>query len=131
MKKILMTWYGITDLRASLGLEYSNGPILSALLAEEYTDVLILGYTNNEKPKIDESTFEKDLIEAKNNFEANNQSEVWNFINKYSNTEIGHKHFTQWLHNQLEESKKNTEIIFRPIELSHLNDTEGIYDVAT
>jgi hypothetical protein len=131
MKKILMTWYGITDLRASLGLEYSNGPILSALLAEEYTDVLILGYTNNEKPKIDESIFEKDLIEAKNNFEANNQSEVWNFINKYSNTEIGHNHFIKWLKSQLEESKKSTEIIFRPIELAHLNDTEGIYDVAT
>lgn len=131
MKKILMTWYGITDLRASLGLEYSQGPILSALLAEEYTDVLILGYTNKEKQKIDESTFEKDLIEAKNNFETNNQSEVWNFINKYSNTEIGHKHFIKWLKSQLEESKKSTKIIFLPIELAHLNDTEGIYDVAT
>lgn len=131
MKKILMTWYGITDLRASLGLEYSKGPILSALLAEEYTDVLILGYTNKEKPKIDESTFEKDLIEAKNNFEINNQSEVWNFINKYSNTELGHNNFIKWLKSELEESQRNTEIIFRPIELAHLNDTEGIYDVAT
>lgn len=126
-----MTWYGITDLRASFELEYSNGPILSALLAEEYTDVLILGYTNKEKPKIDESTFEKDLIEAKNNFEANNQSEVWNFINKYSNTEIGHNNFIKWLKSQLEESKKSTKIIFCPIELAHLNDTEGIYDIAT
>ncbi len=131
MKKILMTWYGITDLKASLGLEYSQGPILSALLAEEYSDVLILGYTNNEKNLIDELTFEKDLIEAKNNFEENNQSEVWRFINKYSNTEIGHKHFIKWVKSQLEESKKNTEIIFLPIELAHLNDTEGIYDVAT
>ena len=130
MKKILMTWYGITDLRASLGLEYSQGPILSALLAEEYTDVLILGYTNKEK-SIDEAAFEKDLIEAKNNFEINNQSEVWNFINKYSNTEIGHNHFIKWLKRQLEESKKSTEVIFLPIELAHLNDTEGIYDVAT
>jgi len=131
MKKILMTWYGITDLRASFGLEYSQGPILSALLAEEYTDVLILGYTNKDKPEIDESVFEKDLVEAKNNFEKNNQSEVWNFINKYSNTEIGHKCFVEWLQSKLKESEKNTEVIFRPIELSHLNDTEGIYDVAT
>lgn len=131
MKKILMTWYGITDLRASFGLEYSQGPILSALLAEEYSDILILGYTNNEKNLIDELIFEKDLIEAKNNFEENNQSEVWNFINKYSNTEIGHNHFIEWIKSQLEESKKSTEIIFLPIELAHLNDTEGIYDVAT
>ena len=52
MKKVLMTWYGITDLKASLGLEFNNGPILSALLAEEYTDILILGYTNKDKAKI-------------------------------------------------------------------------------
>ena len=131
MKKILMTWYGITDLRASFGLEYSNGPILSALLAEEYTEVVILGYTNKNKPILDELIVKKDLIEAKNHFEENNQSEVWNFINKYSNTKIGHNYFITWLKNQLSESKKNIEIIFLPIELAHLNDTEGIYDVAT
>jgi len=41
MKQVIMTWYGITDLKASLRLEYNSGPILSALLAEEYTDIII------------------------------------------------------------------------------------------
>jgi hypothetical protein len=31
MKHYLLTWYGITDLRAALGFEKSDGPILSAL----------------------------------------------------------------------------------------------------
>ena len=49
MKKILVTWYGITNLKASLGVEYRNGPIVSALLSGNYTDVLILGYTSKDK----------------------------------------------------------------------------------
>jgi hypothetical protein len=130
MKKVLMTWYGITDLRASLGLEYSNGPILSALLAEEYKEVLILGYTNKDKVQIDESNFEKDLAIAKDAFEANNQSEVWDFINQYANTQIAHKHFVEWLKMKFKEVNTKTDVIFLPVELDKLNDTEGIYDVA-
>lgn len=131
MNKVLMTWYGITDLRASLELEYTQGPVLSALLAEEYTHVLILGYTNKEKDFIDKSDLRKELIEAQNNFERNQQSQVWNFINKYANTNDIHQHFLQWLKLELNNSRKNTEVIFHSVELSHLNDTEGIYDVAT
>ena len=130
MQKVLMTWYGITDLRASLGLEYSNGPILSALLAEEYKEVLILGYTNKDKVQIDESNFEKDLAIAKDAFEANNQTEVWRFINQYANTEIAHKYFVEWLKTKLKEINTKTEVIFHSVQLSKLNDTEGIYDIA-
>jgi len=130
MKKVLMTWYGITDLRAALGLEYSNGPILSALLAEVYKEVLILGYTNKDKVNIDELNFDRDLIVAKEAFDSNNQSEVWNFINKYANTEIAHRYFEEWLKKSLQENNINVEIIFRSVELAKLNDTEGIYGVA-
>ena len=49
MKKYLLTWYGITDLRAAMGLEKSDGPVLGALRAGNYTDVCILAYTNKEK----------------------------------------------------------------------------------
>ena len=49
MKKYLMTWYGITDFRASIGLEQTTGPVLGALLAEDYTDVVILGFTRPDK----------------------------------------------------------------------------------
>ena len=130
MKKILLTWYGITDLRASLGIEYSDGPILSALKAENYTDVLILGYTNKEKRNLEANTFENDLENAKNNFINNKQTEVWNFINSYSNTDIAHNSFINWIKYELKNNNKNTDVSFHSVELSHLNDTEGIYDIA-
>lgn len=130
MKKILLTWYGITDLKASFGTEYSTGPILSALSSEEYTDVLILGYTNPEKNTIKKDEFTSNLIEAQNAFNDNRQSDVWNFVNKYSNTDIAHKHFTSWLKQQLKQKSIATEINFNSVELSHLNDTEGIYNIA-
>lgn len=34
MRKFLLTWYGITDFRASLGFENTDGPIAAALVAE-------------------------------------------------------------------------------------------------
>ncbi len=125
-----MTWYGITDLRASLGLEFSKGPILSALLAEEYTDIFILGYTNKDKVETNNLDFEKDLLASREAFETNNQKEVWTFINQYSNVEIAHGHFIKWLKSELKKANLKTEVIFHPVQLSKLNDTEGIYDIA-
>lgn len=37
VKRYLLTWYGITDLRAALGVEATDGPILSALKTGRYT----------------------------------------------------------------------------------------------
>jgi len=51
MKQYLLTWYGLTDLRAALGLEATEGPILSALKTGKFTDVVILAYTNAGKDK--------------------------------------------------------------------------------
>jgi hypothetical protein len=34
MKKFLLTWYGITDFRASLGFENTDGPIAGALVGD-------------------------------------------------------------------------------------------------
>ena len=42
MKHYLLTWYGMTDLRAALSLEDTDGPVLSALRTGEYSDVVIL-----------------------------------------------------------------------------------------
>ncbi|EDZ63474.1 hypothetical protein SMGD1_2036 [Sulfurimonas gotlandica GD1] len=130
MKKVLITWYGITDLRASLSIEYGDGPILSALKAESYTDVLILGYTNKEKGNIEQNIFENDLEKAQSNFISNKQTELWNFINTYSNTDLAHTNFINWVKRELKENKKNTEVSFHSVKLTHLNDTEGIYDIA-
>jgi hypothetical protein len=49
MKHYLLTWYGMTDLRAALGLEDTEGPVLSALKTGNYSNVVILAYTNPDK----------------------------------------------------------------------------------
>ena len=126
MKKILMTWYGITDLRSSLSIDYTNGPVFSALSSEDYDEVIILGYTNKEK-KVNNDEFIKDLEIAKINFQDNNQSELWKFINKYSNTPIAHQNFINWLQSLLD---KTIKINFQEVFLRELNDTENIYEYA-
>jgi len=81
MKKYLLTWYGITDLRASLGFEKSDGPVLGALKSGDYTDVIILGYTNSSKQDPSIQEIEKPTDE-------------WKIIDQYSNTQSGHKKWT-------------------------------------
>lgn len=130
MKKILLTWYGITDLRASFEIEYSNGPVFSALMAENYADVLILGFTNKEKNNTNEEDFKKELLESQIAFKENRQFDIWSFINKYSNTDLAHNHFISWIKQKLEKEEIKTGLNFHSVELSHLNDTEGIYNIA-
>jgi len=130
MKKILITWYGITDLKASMGVEYSKGPILSALKADDYTDVLILGYTNSEKVAVTQEQFDLDIGSAQDDFKSNRQSEMWNVVNRYTNTEVAHRHFINWLKEGLEKEGMATDINFHSVALAHLNDTEGIYEAA-
>ena len=127
MKKYLMTWYGMTDFRASLGLEQTTGPVLGALLAEDYTDVVILGFTHRDKPenKADEFRQEMAAIEDPNSAAARK------FVDLFSNTGDAHNHFHQWLKRQLREAGKNVDVRFHPVGLTHLNDTEGIYEAAT
>ncbi|MEX5440593.1 DUF1887 family protein [Acinetobacter indicus] len=127
MKKYLMTWYGMTDFRASLGLEQTTGPVLGALLAEDYTDVIILGFTHPDKieNKIDEFHLKIKNVEGPNS-EAARQ-----FIDLFSNTGEAHHHFNEWLKQQLGDAGKKVDVRFHPVKLTHLNDTEGIYEAAT
>lgn len=135
MKKYLMTWYGITDLRASLGIEQTNGPVLGALLAEDYSDIIILGYSNQEKIDKSESEaqeyFQQKLLEIQNTTQGVDPSEIWKFINEFSNTEQAHNHFVNWLEQQLLTFGNKAKVSFLPVSLRKLNDTEGIYDAAT
>ncbi|UPU37501.1 DUF1887 family CARF protein [Geomonas paludis] len=130
MKKYLMTWYGITDFRASLGLERGHGPVLAALLAEEYTDVVILGFTNPGKAQggagDNPAGFQEGLSAL-----ATDPASAWSFINLFANTEAAHAHFVGWLQRQLLETGKQVAVNFNPVVLRHLNDTEGIYEAAT
>lgn len=127
MKKYLMTWYGITDFRASLGLEQSTGPVLGALLAEDYADVIILGFTHPDKSKNKVECFQQQV----ENIKVSDPGAWKEFIDLFSNSVEAHNHFTQWLENQLLNAGKKVDIHFHPVGLKHLNDTEGIYEAAT
>ena len=81
MKKYLMTWYGITDLRASLELEQSTGPVLGALLAEEYTDVFILGFTHSDKTRNQPNNLQQKIADIN----ISNQATVGQFVDQFSN----------------------------------------------
>jgi hypothetical protein len=127
MKKYLMTWYGMTDFRASLGLEQTTGPVLGALLVEDYTDVVILGFTRPDKTENKADEFQQ-KIKVIESFDS---TAVREFIDLFSNTVEAHNHFNQWLERQLRDAGKKIDVYFHSVGLRHLNDTEGIYEAAT
>lgn len=125
MKDYLVTWYGITDFRSSLGFEKS-GPILGALADGFYSDVIVLGYTKPED-NISESEFESRLKEVQ---ASDNNEEKFKFTYDYANCTAAHKHFIRFLQDKVLELEKNISIGFLPVTLSELNDSEGIYCAA-
>jgi hypothetical protein len=127
MKKYLMTWYGMTDFRASLGLEQTTGPVLGALLAEDYTDVVILGFTRPNKSDNETTEFQQKIVDLENS----DPETARKFLDMFSNTDVAQNYFIQWLEKQLQDAGKKVEVRFRPVGLKHLNDTEGIYEAAT
>jgi len=126
MKKYLMTWYGMTDFRASLGLEQTTGPVLGALLAEDYTDVVILGFTHPDKTENRADEFQQKIADV----EGSDPAAARQFIDLFSNTGDAHHHFNEWLKKQLRDAGKKVDVRFHPVGLKHLNDTEGIYEAA-
>lgn len=127
MKKNLVTWYGMADFLASLEFKQIDGPVLGALLAEDYTDVFILGFTQQDKEQAETDKFQQKIKNIKNG-ESNTEREI---INQYSNTTKAHHHFNNWLSKKLIQAGKGTKIHFHSVKLKHLNDTEGIYEAAT
>ncbi|AJD46935.1 hypothetical protein S7S_02565 [Isoalcanivorax pacificus W11-5] len=127
MNKYLMTWYGITDFRASIGLEQTTGPVLGALLAEDYTDVVILGFTHPDKTANRKDGFQQKI----ENTDGSDPAAAREIIDLFSNSVEAHNHFTQWLEKQLRDAGKKVNVHFHPVGLKHLNDTEGIYEAAT
>ncbi|WP_458400436.1 Card1-like endonuclease domain-containing protein [Mailhella sp.] len=121
MHKFLISWYGITDLRAALGLETETGPVLGALLAEDYTDVIILAYTRPEKNGDGES-FEQKREKITSVGEGLNS-----LVESMANTPEAHELFKGWLLERLTREEKSTNVHLHPIFLDHLNDSEGIY----
>lgn len=125
MKDYLVTWYGITDFRSSLGFEKS-GPILGALADGNYTDVIVLGYSKQDDC-ISEAEFESRLEEVQN---SETPEDKFKFTYEYANCAAAHKHFIKFLGNKIVEMGKTISIGFIPITLSQLNDSERIYSAA-
>ena len=122
MKEFLLTWYGITDFRSSLGFEKS-GPILGAIADGSYTDVIILGYTKH-GAGIPEDEFEKELNLMQ---EIGLPDEKVKFTYDCANCSAAHKHFIKFIQSRALEMGKSLSITFIPVSLSQLNDSEGIY----
>ncbi len=134
MRKFLLTWYGITDFRASLGFENTHGPIAGAVTAEDYSDVVILCYT-----RVDNDASQ--LAEAKVAFASawaairdagldKDWKATSEFVTRFANTPAAHDHFVHWLKAKVQASGSSTRILFKGEKLRTLNDTEGIYACA-
>lgn len=129
MKSVLLTWYGITDLRASLGFE-CDGPVSGALTAEEYDQVVILGYSDDSK-QLSVGTFDDSIFVAGlQKVTTADYRLMQEFVGKYSNTCQAHKWYCEWLESRIASLGRKTELVFRPVHLKELNDTEGIYEAA-
>lgn len=132
MKKFLLTWYGITDFRASLGFENTDGPIAGALAAEDYSDVVILCYTrvdNNESIEV-KNSFAAELASICDSDQQKNWKTTSDFVSKFANTPVAHEHFVRWLKKKCHTAGSSTKIWFKSEKLRELNDTEGIYACA-
>ncbi len=131
MKKFLLTWYGITDFRASLEFENTDGPIVSALAEESYSDVIILGYTraDNDSCEVIEAqkTFAFELASIRKTGQGNDWKTTNQFISRFANTAVAHEHFETWLKKKAASMSSDASINFKSVILRELNDTEGIY----
>ena len=135
-KHFLLSWYGITDLRAALGFEESNGPILSALLTGSYTDIVILGYTDPSKSdqKVNYEYFaaweewRNAPLLQRGQFDRHEQTVVTEGV---SNTSQGHQIFVDWLTSKLADAEINVSVHFQNHVLKKLNDASGIHSAAS
>jgi hypothetical protein len=134
MKIFLLTWYGITDLRASLGFENTDGPIASALAAERYSDVVILGYSRPEGDSSDCAETKKAFISELASIRDAGLEKDWkttgSFVSRFANTAAAHEHFVAWLKEKALGMGCDANIGFKSEKLRELNDTEGIYACA-
>jgi hypothetical protein len=133
IKKFLLTWYGITDLRASLGFESTGGPIAAALAAEDYSDVIVLCYTRHDDGVAEgdaQEAFQARLISIREAGLDKDGKTTGEFISTFANTSAAHGHFIGWLKDGVAASSKGTRIVHKSETLRGLNDTEGIHACA-
>lgn len=131
-KNFLVAWYGITDLKAAMGMK-KQGPILRALLSGSFSEALILAYTKKDLQGVDveEQKEYMELLQAdRNSNETLSSDEIWELQDKFANTPIGHDFFFTWLQEELFANQLELPIIRKECYLEKLNDSHGIYTAA-
>lgn len=133
MKHYLLTWYGMTDLRAALGFERSDGPILSALKAGDFTHVIVLAYSDpRKKGGSPAGQIELDkMISGANGAAKDGAGEAQSkVLDALANTSEGHERFQKWLGGQIKSNGREILVQVCTKELKMLHDAKGIYDAA-
>lgn len=130
MKKYLLTWYGITDIRSAMGFE-QQGPILGALKTKQFDEVHILAYTKKNFFSPDEIQTQQDAIrelrEHASTLIGLSREESFHYVDILANTPSGHKFYRSWLLQQLDDAEIKVKVSMRECFLKELNDTEGIF----
>ena len=98
MKELLLTWYGITDLRAALGFETGDGPVVGAVRAHPYTGVVVLGYVRPDEQATDQEAFTRELRSTHEEMERGDRAAAGRFVARFANTPAAHQHVEAWLH---------------------------------
>ena len=128
MKKILLTWYGMTDLRSALGFENGGcGPILNALMADEYAEAIVLECGVAEKQSAVAGVSFDDFSRELASVDKSDLAQRTAFVQKYASTSLAHECFEKWLTEQLAGVGCETRVRFRSISLKSLTDVDGIY----
>jgi hypothetical protein len=134
MKHYLLTWYGITDLRAAFGFEEFDGPVLGALKTGEFTDVMILAYTDpskeTEQTAVDLKALQNSINSARSVGESISRQKQTEAIDTFANTPAAHQVYKAWLKEEIRGLGSNIGLRMCIKELAYLNDAKGIYDAA-
>jgi len=132
MKHYLLTWYGITDLRAAFGFEELGGPVLGALRTGDFTDVVVLAYTDpgkiGEKLERQQRETTNLIARARNESRKLTRQEEFEIVDAFANTPAAHRMFKEWLRSEAERLPTPVSIRLCIKELATLNDSKGIYD---
>ena len=135
MRSYLLTWYGITDLRAALGFEDSGGPILGALTTRKYTHVLVLAYTDPTKAGPDAVSAQDHCTSRLQagtaaGWKPSRQEQI-ETVDALANTPRGHEWFRNWLHGEIKRRGLGVSIRIVEKDLESLSDARGTYDAAS
>lgn len=132
MKHYLLTWYGITDLRSALGFEELGGPVLGALRTGNFSDVIVLAYTDPGKAGDEVLGRQHELTarleSARTEQRTLTRQEESEIVDAFANTPAGHRIFKAWLKSEALRQPQLVGIRFCSKKMTALNDSRGIYD---